>query len=142
MAQWLQAGVSVASVAVGAQPHGWRVWVGCADPSGGRHRVGSRRRPVTAAAPVLSVVDTCTEELHLVPVDAVGLHRRSGCYPALCGAVVPAASLMTVPVRNCRDCAQRARGHGGSAALPRKPVRGGIRVGWSGRGGRNRERRG
>jgi len=97
---------------------------------------------VTGAALVLSVVDTCTEELHLVPVEAVALHRRSGCYPALCGAVVPAASLMTVPVRHCSDCAQRARGRSGNGDLPRKPVRGGARMTWSRRGGRHRARRG
>ncbi|MGH3942028.1 MAG: hypothetical protein ACRDTG_26080 [Pseudonocardiaceae bacterium] len=40
---------------------------------------------MTGAALVLSMVDTCTEELHFVLVEAVALHRRSGCYPALCG---------------------------------------------------------
>jgi hypothetical protein len=50
---------------------------------------------MSGAALVLSVVDTRTGELHLVGVETAALHRRSGRYPALCGAVVPAASLTT-----------------------------------------------
>lgn len=96
---------------------------------------------MTDAALVLSVVDTCTGELHLVSVEAAALHRRSGRYPALCGAVVPAASLMTAPARHCLDCAKQARG-GGSVAVQRKSVRRGARVPWSRRGGRHRDRRG
>ncbi|MGH3917164.1 MAG: hypothetical protein ACRDTC_27700 [Pseudonocardiaceae bacterium] len=41
---------------------------------------------MTDAALVMSVVDTCTEELHLVAVETAALHRRSGRYPVLCGA--------------------------------------------------------
>ncbi|MGH3940761.1 MAG: hypothetical protein ACRDTG_19415 [Pseudonocardiaceae bacterium] len=48
---------------------------------------------MTSAALVLSMVDTHTGESHLVPVEAVALHRRLGRYPALCGTEVPAASL-------------------------------------------------
>ena len=102
---------------------------------------------MTAGALVMSVVDTCTEELHLIPIEAAALHRRSGRYPALCGAVVPAASLLTAPARHCPKCAKQARERGGSGALRRKPGRGGARIPWSRvlwfrREGRHRERRG
>lgn len=43
---------------------------------------------MTGPALVLSLVDTTTQQRHLVPIEAVTLHRRSGRYPALCGIVV------------------------------------------------------
>jgi hypothetical protein len=72
-----------------------------------RHR--AQRRPITRAALVLSVVDTRTGTLHRVPVETAALHRRSGRYPALCGAEVAAASLTTPEADCCRDCAARVR---------------------------------
>lgn len=85
-------------------------------------------RRMTRAALVLSVVDTCTRELHLVAVETAALHRHSGRYPALCGADVPAASLVTAPARHCRDCVHHAH---------RKPVRSyGARIPWPSRGAR------
>jgi hypothetical protein len=63
--------------------------------------------PMTGAALVLSVVDTCTGELHLVPIEIAARHRHSGRYPTLCGARVAAASLTTQPARHCRICAKR-----------------------------------
>lgn len=97
---------------------------------------------MTAAAPVLSLVDTCTGELHLVPVEMVALHRRSGRYPALCGTEVPAASLTTPPARRCLDCAQQAQERDGCGPLQRKPVRPhSVRIPWLSRRGRHRDRR-
>ena len=61
------------------------------------------------AALVLSVVDTCTGELHLVAIETAALHRRSGRYPALCGAEVPAASLTTASESRCQDCEAYAK---------------------------------
>jgi hypothetical protein len=65
---------------------------------------------MTGAALVLSVVDTRSRESHLVAVDTAALHRRSGRYPALCGAEVITASLTTPAARHCRDCANQAQG--------------------------------
>lgn len=78
---------------------------------------------MTGAALVLSVVDTCTGESHLVPVETAALHRHSGRYPALCGVDVPAASLTTPPARHCPDCATRARGKGRGKDLQQQPIR-------------------
>jgi hypothetical protein len=92
---------------------------------------------MTRAALVLSVVDTCTGELHLVAVETAALHRRSGRYPALCGADVPAASLTTASESRCQDCVQQARRAGEDAASPRKPLRSyGARIPWPSRAGR------
>ncbi len=66
----------------------------------------------------MSVVDTRTGTLHRVPVEAVALHRRSGCYPALCAIEVPAASLTTPAVDDCLDCAAQT-----AAAPDRQPRR-------------------
>jgi hypothetical protein len=76
---------------------------------------------MTGAALVLSLVDTNTKQLHLVPVEAVPLHRRSGRYPALCGVDVLTANRTTAPARNCRDCVTRAE-RGGERLQP-EPVR-------------------
>lgn len=81
---------------------------------------------MTGAALVLSVVDTCTGESHLVAIETAALHRRSGRYPTLCGAEVPTASLTTPPARHCQDCAKRAQGvkqaqgKGGEGTAPRR----------------------
>lgn len=69
----------------------------------GRHR--SRRGRITRPALVMSVVDTRTGMLHRVAAEIAALHRRSGCYPALCGLEVPAASLTTPAADDCGDCA-------------------------------------
>jgi len=69
----------------------------------------AQRRPVIRAALVLSVVDTRTGTLHQVPVETAALHRRSGCYPALCGIEMPAASLTTPAADDCRDYAARVQ---------------------------------
>lgn len=66
------------------------------------------RCPVTDAALVLSMVDGCTGLQHLVALETAALHRRSGRYPTLCGAVVITASLTTPPAQNCRRCLARA----------------------------------
>lgn len=78
---------------------------------------------MTDAVLVLSMIDTCIRESHLVPIEAVALHRRSGRYPALCGADVPAASLTTPPARRCPDCATRARGRGWGKETRQQPIR-------------------
>ena len=102
-------------------------------------RAGRLRCPMTGAALVLSVVDTSTGELRLVPIDVVALHRRSGRYPALCGTVVPAASLTTTPIRDCEDCAKQAQSGGGGGAGPRKPGRPpGAHIRWPRRRARHR----
>ena len=64
-----------------------------------------RQAPITRAALVLSVVDTCTGMLHRVRLETAALHRRSGRYPALCGVEVAAASLTTPAADDCRECA-------------------------------------
>lgn len=78
----------------------------------------SRPRSVIRAALVLSVVDTRTGTLHQVPIESVALHRRSGCYPALCGIEAPAASLTTPPADHCQDCAARTP-QDGAASHPK-----------------------
>ncbi|MGH3937611.1 MAG: hypothetical protein ACRDTG_03105, partial [Pseudonocardiaceae bacterium] len=84
-----------------------------------RHR--AQRRPITRAALVLSMVDTCTGTLHRVPIETAALHRRSGRYPALCGIEVAAASLTTLAADDCWDCAARVQQT--TAAPDRKPRR-------------------
>jgi len=73
---------------------------------------------MTGAALVLSLVDTNTQQLHLVAVEAVPLRQRSGRYPALCGVDVVTANPRTAPARNCQDCVTRAER--GGRCLPRK----------------------
>jgi hypothetical protein len=68
-----------------------------------------RRDPITRAALMLSVVDTCTGTLHRIPVEIAARHRHSGRYPALCGVEVASASLTTPAADECRDCAARAQ---------------------------------
>lgn len=90
---------------------GWRLF---SNRAATRYRRGvpvpPRRRRWSDAGLVLSVVDTCTGEQHLVAIETAALHRRSGRYPALCGAVVAAASLTTPPSRHCQNCIQQHRG--------------------------------
>lgn len=78
---------------------------------------------MTGAALVLSVVDTRTRELHLVPIETAALHRHSGCYPALCGVDVPAASLSTPPTRCCSNCATRNQNSGAGGGHRRPAIR-------------------
>lgn len=75
---------------------------------------------MTGAALVLRVVDTSTQKSHLVGIDVAALHRRSGRYPALCGAEVCSASLTTEPSQHCRECRIRAEGGCGGAAQRRR----------------------
>lgn len=63
---------------------------------------------MSGPALVLDIVDGQTLESHRVPIEKVPLHRRSGRYPALCGAEVVAASLATAPVRKCQLCVLRS----------------------------------
>lgn len=78
---------------------------------------------MAGTALVLSIVDSRTGASHLVAVEKVALHRRSGRYPALCEADVIAASLTTAPVRDCPDCITRANRRGAGVDLQREPVR-------------------
>lgn len=78
---------------------------------------------------VLSVVDTRTGEAHRVGLEVAASHRRSGSYPALCGADVVSASLTTAASRQCGECAagercwgRRSRGSGGRSRLARVVV--------------------
>ncbi|MGH4013277.1 MAG: hypothetical protein ACRDSL_04960 [Pseudonocardiaceae bacterium] len=64
---------------------------------------------MTGAALVLSVVDSHNRLMHLVAVETAALHRRSGIYPALCGAEVISASMLTEPAGECRECQTRAQ---------------------------------
>lgn len=57
---------------------------------------------------VLSVVDTRTAEAHRVAIETAALHRRSGRYPALCGAEVLGASLTAPPRTDCAECLRRS----------------------------------
>lgn len=63
---------------------------------------------MSGAALVLSMVESETRIAHLVGVDVVPLRRRSGIYPALCGAEVRAASLATSATGRCARCRQLA----------------------------------
>lgn len=53
---------------------------------------------------VLAVVDPTTGKSHLVALESVPLYRKSGRYPALCGAVVLANSITANGDRECREC--------------------------------------
>jgi hypothetical protein len=65
---------------------------------------------VSGPAVTLGMVDPHTGYRHLVAVEVVAQHRRSGCYPALCGALLDGARL-TLPGREtCETCARQARG--------------------------------
>ncbi|HEU0090112.1 MAG TPA: hypothetical protein VFQ77_21075 [Pseudonocardiaceae bacterium] len=44
---------------------------------------------------------------HLITEDAAGAGRRAGCYRAVCGELVLAASLITPERGPCRACAHR-----------------------------------
>lgn len=83
----------------------------------------------------LSVVDSRDRVGHLVGVQAAALHRRSGRYPAMCGAEVLSASMLTEPGGNCRDCQRRAQAETGVAR--RRDYAGSRRSGrwWSRRAG-------
>lgn len=76
---------------------------------------------MTGAALVLSVVDGRTGVVHLVAVEKVALHRRSGRYPTLCDNEVISASLMTEPAQECRYCLSRAQA-GAGADRQREPA--------------------
>jgi hypothetical protein len=65
---------------------------------------------MSGPALVRSMVDTGTGQRHLVRIEVVPLHRRSGRYPALCGAVVITGTNPTVSTRDCQNCVTRAEG--------------------------------
>ena len=91
---------------------------------------------MTGAALVLSVVDGRTGVAHLVAVETAALHRRSGRYPALCGADVVTASLTTAPAQDCQDCPTLAQ-EGVGTDLQREPPRARHRrLSWPRRAGR------
>lgn len=56
---------------------------------------------------LIEVTDAHTGDAHLVTDDAVRAGRRAGCYVAVCGDVVLAASLATPEEGYCRRCARR-----------------------------------
>ncbi|MGB6163613.1 MAG: hypothetical protein WCF33_20675, partial [Pseudonocardiaceae bacterium] len=53
---------------------------------------------------------THTGYRHLVAVEVVPLHRRSGRYPALCGEVLADGRLTLSGCASCVSCALHARG--------------------------------
>lgn len=63
---------------------------------------------MSGPALVLSMVETETRTAHLVGIDVVPLRRRSGVYPALCGAEVRSASLATSATGRCAKCRELA----------------------------------
>ncbi|MGB8201304.1 MAG: hypothetical protein WCF33_16695 [Pseudonocardiaceae bacterium] len=65
---------------------------------------------MSAQALVLGMVDTHTGYRHLVAVEVIPLHRRSGRYPALCGAVVITGANPTVSTQDCQNCIIHAEG--------------------------------
>jgi hypothetical protein len=65
---------------------------------------------MSGPALVLSMVDAGTGQRHLVGVEVVSLHRRSGRYPALCGAVVITGANPTVSAWDCQTCIIHAGG--------------------------------
>jgi hypothetical protein len=65
---------------------------------------------MSGPALVRSMVDTSTGQRHLVRIEVVPLHRRSGRYPALCGAVVSTGTNPTASTRDCQNCVTRAEG--------------------------------
>jgi hypothetical protein len=65
---------------------------------------------VSASALVLGMADTRTGYRHLVAVEVVPLHRRSGRYPALRGAVVITGTNPTASTQDCQNCIVHAEG--------------------------------
>lgn len=117
---------------------GWRLF---GNRAATRYRRGApvppQRRRWSEVKLVLSVVDTCTGEQHLVAVETAALHHRTGRYPALCGAVVAAASLTTPPSRHCLNCTQQ---HHGKADLHSESGSGRVRLNFWWPRWRNRHR--
>jgi hypothetical protein len=65
---------------------------------------------MSGPALVRSMVDAGTGQRHLVRIEVVPLHRRSGRFPALCGAVVITGTNPTVSTRDCQSCVIHAEG--------------------------------
>jgi hypothetical protein len=65
---------------------------------------------MSGPALVRSMVDTSTGQRHLVRIEVIPLHRRSGRYPASCGAVVITGANPTVSTRACQTCVIHAEG--------------------------------
>ena len=57
---------------------------------------------------LIEVTDAHTGDAHLVRDAAVRAGRRAGCYAAVCGDIVLAASLTTPEEGHCLRCARRA----------------------------------
>jgi len=61
---------------------------------------------LTERVRVIKVTDSRTGQAHRVTEDAAVMGQRPGCYRAVCGELVLAASL-TIPERgSCRGCQQ------------------------------------
>ena len=65
---------------------------------------------MSGPALVRSMVDAGTGQRHLVRIEVVPLHRRSGRYPALCGTVVSTGTNPTASTRNCQNYIIHAEG--------------------------------
>ena len=65
---------------------------------------------MSGPALVRSMVDTSTGQRHLVRMEVVPLHRRSGRYPALCGVVVVTGADPTASAWDCQKCVIHAGG--------------------------------
>jgi hypothetical protein len=76
----------------------------------------------TPAPLALSMVDTNTGQRHLVRVEVVPLHRRSGRYPALCGEVLTGGRLTVSGCATCARCALQARGQPRRLAWARRAL--------------------
>jgi len=59
---------------------------------------------VSAPGAALPAVTDTAGTAHLVTDDAMAAGRAAGCYLAVCGAVVLAASLTTPESGHCRAC--------------------------------------
>lgn len=63
----------------------------------------------TAVSALYSVTDAHSGSAHLVKEDALIAGRRSGCFRAVCGARVLAASLTVEERGHCKKCVQRVQ---------------------------------
>ncbi|MGH3914036.1 MAG: hypothetical protein ACRDTC_11620 [Pseudonocardiaceae bacterium] len=61
----------------------------------------------TKAILVQTMVDAGTLIEHLIDLDTITTARSRGCYPALCGVDVLAASMTTKERGFCRECLRR-----------------------------------
>lgn len=54
----------------------------------------------------VGIIDARTQVEHLVTDELVAAHRHAGCYPALCGIKVLAASMAQPGRDRCAQCAR------------------------------------